>query len=248
MGLYTIGLQQQEVSAGSGRSSYPQIGQIKKDSTIIDEFARGSLNPTDTPLFYTTISNDSNGTATISDARNLVLTTDSSAIGDDVNTRTSGVSFERVPINSVTDLRSQIITNVIFNIGQTADTEGFIGLINDFAGFAGVPTTTRHIGLFWDASAQANFILSSGNGSAQATTDTGIALATGVFRLQMIWPGNDSARVEFFTPGPPDTLDAIHTVTTLNMATRAFMLHFFVQTEAAAAKTVNITEWISETT
>jgi len=65
MPIVSLSIQQQLKGVSSGVNSFPQIGQVKQDTVIIDEFTRETLNPTNAIAIYTATSNDGNGTAVI---------------------------------------------------------------------------------------------------------------------------------------------------------------------------------------
>jgi len=241
MGLFSPDIFLQQLAASSAVYSYPDVGQTKVDTILVDEFARESLNPTGAYTVYTATSNDSNGSVTFTNNNRLRLTTDSSAIGDDENVRSSGLGFGRIATSTITDTRTQLLFRIVFNLVQTADTEMFLGIHDGASALAVLPTTARHMGVFADASAQANFILTSGNNSAQATADTGVALDTSTHRIDITHTGANAATIEFFDAVSGTTADATQTVTALGLA--APELQFFVQTEAAAAKSLEIREW-----
>lgn len=240
--LVTTSLQEQQQAASSGVSSLPQIGQIKKFTVIVDEFSRNTVNPTNAVDFYTTSSNDGNGTSAI-DGRLMTLTTDGSAIGDDVNVRIREITLHRASQSAFIDSRNTIKIEIIFNTNSTGS-EGFIGVINSPGALTALPTTVRHMGIEWDDSASANYLITSADGTTQVTTDTGIAApVAAVRRILITWTGIDTAIIEFFSSSENGTPTATQTVTSLSMLNRVFVMHFFVQTESTATKTLVINEW-----
>jgi len=247
MGLFTIGIEKQLQAASAGIYSYPQIGQLKKDTVVIDEFLRETLNPTGALATYTTASNDSNGTISILDQKGLQLIPDTSAIGDDATARTSELSINRVTPNEI-DNRTLITVFVNFSVRTITSIEGFIGILDSSSALTALPTTARHLGVFWDISAGANFTLSSGNATAQATTDSGVTVAANDrFTLRIQWTGDDTADISLFTGTFPTftTQSTNHAATTIldGAVDRAMELHFFQQVEAAVSRPLDIHSW-----
>jgi len=242
MPIVSLSIQQQLQSAQSAFNAYPSTINVINDWRFIDEYTREALNPTNAYVLYTVAANGA-GTGVQDNARRLLLTS-GSTIGNDVSVRASGFSFMRIPVAVQLETRSTLTFDFGFNLPTSAaDTEGFVGIIEDITQLTALPTTVRHLGLTWDRSAGANFTLTSGNGSAQATTDSTIAVDTNIRRLRMSWSGNNIGTVEIYD-GNGDTAVVVetHSATTLNMASRTFTVHYFVQTEASAAKDLAIYE------
>jgi len=237
MGLFSIGIQQQLQAASSGFSIYPAITGAVLDSRVADEFTRETLNTADGYQLYTTASTNG-GTAVPSSLTELLLTTDT-AISDDISVRTSGLSISRV-----SNLDSRSIISIKFNLklGETTDTEGFVGIVSTSSALTALPGNTRSMGLKWDKSASDNFTLITSNGSAQATTDTSQALSTNSQNLTIQWTGNEIATLSGAELGVPYT-NPTHTASSLNSGGNGYEVHAFLQTEANAAKTLTLVDW-----
>lgn len=234
---------EQSQAASAGKDAYPSLGQVKNNSIIVDEFTRADLNPTNAVAYYTTAATGA-GTATLVANERLELVT-TGVIGDDVDVRLTNLTFQRTPRDfSFIDSRSQLIFNIVFAAVEATATEVFIGIINATAASTGLPATARHLGIQLDQSVSNNWFLTSADGTTQTTTNTGIAVSAGVrVRLRMVWNGDESATLELYTGTLLDTLASTQTVTALVGAANSFQLHFFIQTEALAAKTLRVTDW-----
>ena len=205
------------------------------------------MNPTNAYQVYTLASNDGNGTATIAGSRNLSIDCDSSAIGDDADVRTTGLAFERDATNDNIDNRTSLQFDIVFRTDATSDTEGFVGLmLGTDAVLSALPTTAKHFGVFWDRSVSANYFLTSADGTSQTTTDTGVAIVAALRSLRIVWSGDNDA-VLTLRSADGTTLNSTQTVTALGASIVA-TIHFFIQTEAAAAKAVVINEWSAKAT
>jgi len=202
---------------------------------------RESITPTDWPLIYTSADGQGTGTFAMNGARQLRITT-GATIADNSNVRTSQLTFNRATDATVRSW-SKIILDISWAMGTTGDTECFIGFINQFSSLTALPTTGKHIGIFVNQSTSDNWFLSSGNGVAQATTDTGDAIGAPARRLRVIWTGDDTATIEFYTSVTGGAPATTQTVTALLMGALAFEVVFFMETEAGAAKNINIRKW-----
>jgi len=250
MPITSLSIQQQLQAVQSGVWKYPRIAQVAKDAILSDEFQREDITPTNAFTLYTSASND--GNATISLVNGLLrLITDNSASGDDATTRSSGLAFSRVGRAVQLDARSQLEVDIIFQPKTTTNTEGFIGLLRSGSALTALPTTARHLGLFWNRGTANDLLLTSGNNSAQATTSTGEAITDQAYRLNIIWNGDNSATLNLFDESTInnelfDNLIATQDVTSLAdgaASTLEMELHFFVQTESTAAITLDVHEW-----
>lgn len=256
MGLYTVGLQKQQTSASSGVKTYPNLGQAHKDVIIKDEFLREALNPTNAVVLYTVTSNDSNGTAAIQSGNLLRITTDNSAIGDDIDVRTSGFTLPRTALDTNIDSRSQLKLTIVVKIaGSTVGQECFFGIINSQAALSALPTTAAHLGFEFNDSDDSTWQFTSANGSSQVSADTTSTYTASTFyKMEIIWTGNDSAVLNMFSGGTDlssgFTLDGTTTVTSLQAGSLQFgmELHFFMQAEGTAAELIDIREWSLEVT
>jgi len=247
MGLFSLGIQQQLQASSAGVQSYPRLSATIPNTIVADLFDRETLLPTGGYTMYTVASNDSNGTAVINLDRQLRLTTDSSAIGDDVDVRVSGVTMVRAADRGIPfdESKHQIDLRIKFDMVTTADTECFVGVTNDSAAIAALPTTQPSFGAFLDRSASANYFLTSGDATTQTTTDTGVAASSTPVILRALWVGDDDATLTLLTGTNLDVISATQTVTALN-AQQNLQMHFFIQTEAAALKNMDIRSWSFE--
>jgi hypothetical protein len=253
MPLMNIGVEQQEQASAAGLYSYPQLGQIKKNTHVGDEFRRSTLNPTNSYALYTTAAT---GTGTAAISTTVLKLQASGAAGDDVSVVSTGLAFSRVSRSVQLDSRSLVIMRVIFQTPTTTNTEGFIGLVRTSSALTALPTTARHLGVYWDRSANANYILTSGNNSAQVTTNTGEAIANTPLMLEITWTGDDSATIRLYKETALNnedfsTLISTHTVTSLaNAAASAFemYLHFFIQSESTATTDLDVHQWLASAT
>jgi len=213
-------------------------------STWYENFERETLQPASFPLLYTTtLGGTGGGTASLPQALNrLVMTTDSTASGDDVDVRAS----EFIPVRNITglptiwDSKSVIEWNIIFGMTSTTNSEVYIGIVDPLA-LAALPTTVRHLGIFLDDSAANNWFLTSGNGAAQATTDTTVSgLNTTARRLRIRATGLNDAVISFFDAVGDATPSIEQTVVLWGGDLRKQQMHFFIQTEEAVAVCVNV--------
>jgi len=226
---------------------YPEFPTNSINSTFIDNFTREAITPTGAYTLYTSASNDGNGSSGITSGNRLHLTTDTSAAGDDESVRLSGFALQRIPTSTVfTSTRNAYKITIVFSITGALTTEGFIGISDQIAALTALPTTARHLGVYWDISAQANWRITSANGTDQVDTDTGEALDTGINRLEIEWTGTNAAVIKFFNGADATTASATQTVTAFGMGTGE--LHFFIQTETTAARVLHIREYRIDTT
>jgi len=222
---------------------------VKKGVRFIEKFNREALTPTGFLTLYTNVGTGTEVTSMVS-GRTLQLATGAVA-GDDNDCRISGFTFTRGTVGSadayLADPISSWEINILFFLTGTTLTEGFIGIMyNNIAAITDLPTTAKHMGLFWDASAQANFRLTSANGTTQVNTDSTQALSGGEFRLRIIWNANTGGSITLFSPTANFTTQLATVAVTAFEASaqgQASMLHFFIQTETTAARTLSIDEW-----
>ena len=143
------------------------------------------------------------------------------------------------------DGRQSLVFDFVFSIntGQASDTEGFVGvMMSDNSALSALPTTAAHMGVFWDRSADTDYFLTSGNGSAQVTTDTGSTVQTSQRRLRITWTDLDTAVLELFSGTDLLTSVGTQNITDLG-ANELCQIHFFVQTEANVVKGLRVVEW-----
>lgn len=245
MPLVNIALQQQQQSASSGIQSFPQFKQPTIQSTIFDQFSRETLNPTDFAVYYAATLG-SGASQSVSGSDSLFVST-----GTTINTiadiRISQLSLNRTRRFGDEQINSFEI-DMIWDSIDITDVETFYGIIDTQAGLSALPTTARHLGIFVDTGGVGNYILSSGNGSAQSTTDTGVAIATGPFRVNIIWDGDNTATIRLFSGTGFLTLESTHIVTSLNVGGRALLLHLYLKTLGAANKRTRWFQWTVKAT
>src|SRR3990167_174797 len=244
MPMFTTSLSQQLQAAGAGSQFYPLTSSLQKGIILGDTFDRETLTPTGAYTLYTVTSNDGSGTAAIISATRLELVTDLSAAGDDVSVRTSGIYMPRITVSDAINQKSMFTLDIVFKLNEITNTEGFIGLHVGGGALSALPTTAAHMGLFWDASAQANFRFTSAENTTQSNNDTTEALSTSVYRLRIIWNGKTSNTIELYSGTSPAINTLVSSITsTTTPNSENMQLHFFVQTEALEAKTLIIHEW-----
>lgn len=243
----TLGTQNQAGSAGV--IGYPAIGSIKQFVIFSDEFNRETLNPTNIGVLYTQANNQGTGTTTMTGSQANITTTGTT--NDDTTLRTSGLVITRT---SDLDSRTQIIMNCTFSIASAANEQFFIGIVRQITQLTGLPTTTRHLGCYLDTSVSNNIILSSSNGTTQSTTDSGLAISvTPVYKLQIIWNGDDSAVITLYQAATGSTSGNLiftsvssQTVTSISNGSTFFLgneLNFYIKTLTSSAKTLTIREF-----
>lgn len=228
-------------------SIYPAIGGRSSGYTIGDDFAREALTPTDWPLLYTKAATGTDTSAMSATINRYQLITDVNN-GDNVDLRTSGYRFQRNFTNSYSGMSSTSILqlDIAFVTSHTTVMEGFVGIVGNVSALTAPPTTTRHMGVYWDISAGANFMLTSANGTTQVTTDTLDTVDVNKKILRITWTGEDTATIELLTAaGALSTASATQTVAALNGSSDiSYELHWFAEVESgAAARQLNVYGW-----
>lgn len=212
-----------------------------KGYIVGDDFCRESLTPTSAFTFYGKAATGSD-TSAFDTTINRVNWITAATAGDDVDVRTASLRFERAYSSLVSGMASLVSgddTTTLeiyapFQLGAATNTEGFVGLLGGVSALTALPTTARHMGIYWDASAQANFRLTSSNATTQVDTDTTIALDTAVHILHIIWTGEDAATLEMLNAA--GAVQSTIAVTAFNLtAGTSHQLHWFIQTETGAA-------------
>ena len=212
---------------------------------FVENWSREAITPTGWETIYTNAETGAAGTSSINGSINRVsLVTDGTGAGDDQSMRTSGLRIDRnfpVQLTGMTMLGMQTTSvqlDLPFSITAATDTELFIGLHSGTAALTALPTTARHLGIYCDISAGANFMLTSSNGTTQVTTDTLIPVDTAAHILRIIWTGEDAATLQLYTAAGA-TEGTGQTVAAFNLTSgNSHEIHWFIQTEAAAAKTM----------
>jgi len=237
MGLYTIGLQQQQQSSSAGLRGYPQITGITINSIFSDSFNRSSLNPTNAYELYSTVA-DNSGTVTMFSENQVKMLT-GTTIGNHAVIRTDELSFELGGISP--DTKSGMTFTILVQLEQTADTEFYAGIVDIGTDLLTLPASgQRHMGIRLDRSASANWFFTHANGTDLVTADTAIAASTTTGTLVIEWRGTNDATMTF-TVG---TSSATETVTAYGTAISNFTA--LTQTEGAAAKGGRISGWSVE--
>lgn len=250
MPIFTATISTQNQAGSAGIIAYPSIQQIRQFIILRDDFTREVLNPASTLALYTTTNGQGTGTSSIlSGLQNQIQTT--AVSGDNTDCRASAVGFVRS--NSVDNNRSQLTFDFIWLDNETTARKIFIGIggVSFGLGMTALPTTTRHLGLYLDTAVSNNYKLSSADGTTQTTTDTGIAVqSTTNNRLQILWNGDDSATINYFTTTTagttilPQTLVKSQTVSSFSAGSiAAYNARCFIITSAASAKNIFWRGW-----
>lgn len=216
-----------------------------------DDFARETLTPTGFPTLYTNAETGAAGSSGISGTVNrATLTTDATGAGDDQDMRTSGLRIDRNYQSVITGGMPAVLNTskvdiyLPFALTAATDTEGFIGIHSGTSALTALPTTARHLGLYWDISAGANYMLSSSDGTTQTTVDTTIAVSTTIRILKISWTAEDAATLQLYTlagatAGTGATVSAFNGTSAVSHE-----IHWFVQTETNAAKGLTVYPWV----
>lgn len=214
-----------------------------------DDFAREVVTPTGFPTLYTAAETGAAGSTGIDSTMNRLNMLTDANIGDDQTVRTSGLRIDRNYNSLVTGMTqidmqtSQVQIDLPFQCSAATDIEGFVGIHVGVAALTALPTTARHMGVYWDISAGANFTMTSGNNSAQVTTDTTIPVDTAVHIMRIIWTAEDVATLQLYSVAGA-TQGTGQTVAAFNGASGvSHEIVWFVQTEATAAKTLRAYPW-----
>lgn len=241
MVLISLGISQQRQAVSAGSRAFPQLTGLTNDSTFIDQFNRTSINPTNAYEMYKLVASGT-GSASINNEANLQLTTGTTAT-DHSTIRTDEFSLERNGLYPDDD-RTRIIVTLIGRMSTITSAEGFMGMIGPSQDFTALPTTERHLGIFFNASAGSNWILSSADGTTQVTTDTGIAAAAATtVTVRITQTGINDAIIEFFNGQIQDigTANATQTVTAYGISVSNMMAQAI--TETTVAKSLVLNQW-----
>ena len=228
---------------------YPDIGMLAKNQWIGDSFQRETLTPTGYPTIYTLAENGA-GTQAMNTAQASFRLTTAATIGNDQDMRLSGIqllgAFTSRNIMSIRNPAEVIDYWTRFKIGQTVTSEGFIGVMGAAAAqISALPTTAAHLGVYWDESVNNALTLSSADGTTQSTTDSTInTSSSAIISLHIRWDGADDGIVELVTNDGFTVSGTGHTYTAFN-ASRYAVPHWFVQTEAAAGKLIDLYGWMA---
>lgn len=233
-------------SEGQPVIKYPNLPIKAKNYWYGDDFDREVLNPTNAVALYTEAV-----TGTGSGAKTTILPqyrlSTSNATGDDVSLRTNLLNISRTQVaSSYMDTLRPASTNVElwlpFDINTATSTEMFIGLYsNAQEALTALPTTTKHLGVYLDQSAGANWMITSGNAGAQVTNDTEVAADTATHIVHIVWTGDNAATINFMTAA--GVVSDSSTVTAL-AGTQQFEIHWFMQTETTAVRSMDVKPWL----
>lgn len=217
-----------------------------RNRVFFETFARESLQPSGWPLYFTFAETGAGGAPAVDTALNrLTLTTDVNA-GDDQSARLSSFRIERAYTSLITGmpdygtLTTQVELHLPFAVTGAADGEAFIGIHSGSAALTALPTTARHLGIYWDISAGANYMLTSSDGTTQTTVDTTIPVDTSIHILRILWTGENVATLTLLTAAGAAQGTAKN-VTAFNGTSGVFHeVHFFIQAEAGGAKVLQV--------
>lgn len=211
-----------------------------------DDFSREGITPTGWPTIYTAAETGAGGSTALDSGPNrVILTTDANA-GDDQTVRTSGLRIDRNYTSLVAGMTqvgmqtSSVQIDLPFSLTSVADVESFVGIHASTAALTALPTTARHMGVYFDKSAGDNWMLTAADGTTQTTVDTTVAATTAIFILRILWTGEDAATLQLLTAAGA-TSGTGQTVAAFNGASGAsHEIVWFVQTETTAAKVMRV--------
>jgi len=237
MGLFSPDILQQQQAAESATINAPAISVAGINQTYVEYWNRISLNPTGGYDIYqhTTV-----GSGSIAVTPNQVLITTGTSTNDANDLFLDEYQLIRSPnFSDATQLKLQMRGG---RSGTISLAEGFIGLIEARGTITAIPTTAVHAGIYFDDAENANWNLSSADGTTQSKTDTGEPADATFVTITINWTGNDAITLES-SLGTSRT----QTVTDLDAMTGA-ELHFFVRTNTTAARAYRNVGWIAEWT
>lgn len=227
----------------------PGPGVRSRGYIFTENWAREAITPTGWPTLYTAAETGAGGSSGMSTTLNRIQLTTDVLAGDDQDVRLSGIRIERNLCSLVTGLpqlgttTSQVQLDIPFAIDSAADGEAFIGLHSNVAALTALPTTARHMGVYWDISAGANFTLTAADGTTQSTIGTTVAVDTNIHILRITWTGEDAATLQLYTAAGA-TEGTGQTVAAFNGTTgQSHELHFFVQAEAGGARLLRVYQY-----
>lgn len=244
MPLISIGLLQQQQAASAGVKAYPELTQMVQNSQVVDFFDRDTLNPTNAVAYYTS---NITGTASVVMTSGTVAIATGTTVASDVDVRIDGMLLSRA--SNFIDGKGILNIDIIFAPSSAVGNEFFLGILlqSTQTALTALPTTARHIGIRFDDSADTNYVLTSGNNSAQSTTTTGTAPVDGTrVRLNINLTGADAATATLFTGSNLDTEDTVHTVTSYHSGfaiNGPSGIHFFLNNEGGVNEQINVDEW-----
>lgn len=232
-------LQQQQKAAASPNRTYPDMPNLSSDWTWWDEFSRRNLNVTENVELYETVVVGASSVSQIQSLSNLRLLTDNNQ-NDLVSVATGGLGIARNAFGNI-DSKSQVIVEFVDGVGSITDFEFFSGLSTAVT-LSARPTVGVHCGV--KAIDGGNFILSSGNGAAEESTDTGIAVDTAIRAYRITWTANAVIKIDMFSNSSFNTIVGTHTSTSFTTSSTALLMHWYVENLAALAnKSLLCTDW-----
>jgi len=240
MGLFSPDILQQQQAAESATINAPGISVAGINQTYVEYWNRNSLNPTGG---YDVYQHTTVGAGSITIIPNQAAMTTATSANDSNDLFLDEYQLQRTPnFSDATQLRLRMR---IRRAGTISLATGFFGLIEARGTITAIPTTAVHMGVYFDDAENANWNLSSANGTSQSKTDTGEAADATFVTLEIRWTGNDNAVLTLSSSG--ETFISSQTVTDLNIMPAA-EFHLFVKTATTAARTIHNAGWIGEWT
>jgi len=222
--------------------AWPQAPFAAKGVKWVDEGCREAVLPTGGYTVYTAAGD---GSLTMSNSRGFVIASGATS-GNDEDLRTSGFAFTRGARSAFVNDYNRVELNFVFGTPQFTNMEGFLGIITGVTDAITVlPTTATHMGIYWDDSADANYMLTSANGTDQVTTDTGTAFGNADRRLRITWTGAQTGLIEWYST-LTGALVASQSVAALQSDSISFKMHCFSRAEENVTKTVALRSWSIE--
>ena len=216
--------------AFTGMRTYPEMPVRQIGGRWTDHFDRSTIQEAGMPTIYQ--SSGTIGFTTGSPRGSSFRLTTGAVIGNDANNGTFALGIYRTE-NGI----SSVTATITALLGQTLDTEMFVGLFDrttiQVGGIAALPTTERHAGFILDRSVSANWRRSTADGTTQSVTTSSTAADTASHDFIITWT---SGNVNFDV----DTTDIGSNTANLPADTDALGFLVFIQTEAAAAKTIDV--------
>ena len=223
--------------AFTGIRWYPDVPIYEIGGRWGDHFGRGALSQSGGYVIWNNFGGTLGFTTGTPRGSSVRMTT-GAVIGNDSDLASDSIAAYRT-MNSITTVRATIRATLV----QTADTEVFLGLhdrtVNQAGAITALPTTARHAGFILDASVSANWRRSTADGTTQSVTSSTTAADTSIHNFVITWT---SGNVNFDI----DTTDIGSNTANLPADTDTLAPTLFIQTEAAAAKIMDIDSVILE--
>lgn len=221
---------------------YPDMPLFSIGWTFGDKFQRGALNPTGALALYASSTNGSSAVS-ILNLSNLRLAT-GATINSDCDVRMNGLGIGREPLALGAGITHTIRQR--FNLSGVLTIQCFVGMettLTDSA-LTALPTTQRHIGIVLDTGVNGNWHISSGNGTDQVLTDTGVLATTGQWVVQLTYDGNNSCLLELFLEDATVASFSSRIDDIGSSSVRTYLLHWFLENLAAANRTLDGSQWV----